>query len=81
MIDHDIYRDAPSPELVARMIKAWMLVVVSDQDHMVNPAPAVQLAHLTRSEIVTLSGDCGHLASTCEQTRLVREAGRFLAEK
>lgn len=81
MIDHDIYRDAGSPELAARAIKAWMLVVVSDQDHMVNPAPAVQLARLTRSEILTLTGDCGHLAPGCEQAKLLREASRFLAEK
>jgi homoserine O-acetyltransferase len=81
MIDHDIYRDVGSPEMAIRSIKAWMLVVVANQDHMVNPAPAIQLARLTRSETVMLTGDCGHLASGCEQARLVREAGRFLAEK
>jgi homoserine O-acetyltransferase/O-succinyltransferase len=82
MIDHDIYRNPPgSPELAARTIKAWMLVVVTDQDHMVNPAPAIQLARVTRSEILMLAGDCGHLATGCEQARLVHEANRFLAEQ
>jgi homoserine O-acetyltransferase len=82
MIDHDIYRDSGgSPEVTARTIKAWMLVVISDQDHMVNPAPAIQLARITRSEILVLTGDCGHLATGCEQARLLREAGRFLAER
>jgi homoserine O-acetyltransferase len=82
MIDHEIYRDSgASPEVTARTIKAWMLVVISDQDHMVNPAPAIQLARITRSEILVLSGDCGHLATGCEQARLLHEAGRFLAER
>jgi homoserine O-acetyltransferase len=81
MIDHDIYRGSPSPEMTVRSIKAWMLIVVSAEDHMVNPAPAIQLGRLSRSEILTLAGDCGHLASGCEQTRLVREATRFLEQQ
>jgi homoserine O-acetyltransferase len=82
MVDHDIYRDfGGSPEAAARAVHARMLVVVALQDHMVNPAPARELARLTGSDVVTLSGDCGHLASGCERDMLISEASRFLDAK
>ena len=56
-----------------------MMIVVSQQDHMVNPAPAADFARATNSELVTLTGDCGHLATSCESELLVREVNRFLA--
>ncbi len=71
MIGHDIR----SPQA----IRAKMLVVVSLQDHMVNPAPARELARVTKSELLTLTSDCGHLATACEQDVLVRKVARFLA--
>ncbi len=80
MISLDVYRDlGESPEAAARAIKAKLLVVVSLQDHMVNPAPARELARLAKAETVTLSGDCGHLATGCEKELLQREVWRFLA--
>ena len=59
-------------------IHAKMFVVVSLQDQMVNPAPARELARVTKSQLLTLTGDCGHLATVCEQEILVREVTRFL---
>ena len=70
MIDHDT-GPIPTP-------KAKVLVVVSLQDQMVNPAPARDWAKATAAELVTLSGDCGHLATACELDVLRREAHRFL---
>lgn len=61
-------------------IRARMLVVVSLQDQMVNPAPARELARVTQSELLTLTSDCGHLAPSCEQDVLARETARFLSE-
>jgi len=59
-------------------IHAKMFVVVSLQDQMVNPAPAREFARITKSPLLTLTGDCGHLATVCEQEILVRDVTRFL---
>ena len=69
-----VYNAGP-PEAV----KAKLLVVVAMQDHMVNPAPAEQFARATKSELLTLTGDCGHLATTCEKEKLIGAVTRFLA--
>lgn len=61
-------------------IRARMLVVVSLQDQMVNPMPAWELARRLKSKLVTLTGDCGHLATSCEQDVMVPEVARFLAQ-
>jgi len=71
MIAHDIGSPAA--------IRAKMLIVVSEQDHMVNPAPARELAAATKSELLILTGDCGHLATSCEQDKLVPAVAKFLA--
>jgi homoserine O-acetyltransferase len=60
-------------------IRAKMLVVTSQQDHMVNPAPAEEFARATKSELLILTGDCGHLATVCEKEKLVATVTRFLA--
>jgi homoserine O-acetyltransferase len=62
-------------------IRAKMLVVTSQQDHMVNPAPAEEFARATKSELLILTSDCGHLATTCEKEKLIGAVARFLAEQ
>ncbi len=79
MIGHDVYRDFDgSPERAAKAIKARLLVVVALQDEMVNPEPARELARVAGARVVTLTGDCGHLASACEAEVMRREVARFL---
>lgn len=72
MISQDIYPDFHPP------LKPKMLIVVSLQDHMVNPAPAREFARVNATGLVTLSGDCGHIATSCERDVLTREVHRFL---
>lgn len=60
-------------------VRAKMLVVTSQQDHMVNPAPAEAFARATQSELLVLTGDCGHLATACEKEKLIAAVTRFLA--
>ena len=74
MIAHDVGPDAE----VAKVIRAAMLIVVALQDEMVNPGPARELARITQSPLVTLSGDCGHLAAACESEIVSREVAQFL---
>jgi homoserine O-acetyltransferase/O-succinyltransferase len=71
MIGHDIGS--------VENVRAKMLIVVSAQDHMVNPIPATEFARATKSELITLTGDCGHLATACEADRLTHEVARFLS--
>ncbi|HEY3055411.1 MAG TPA: alpha/beta hydrolase family protein [Thermoanaerobaculia bacterium] len=75
MIAHDIYRDFRPP------LKPKMLIVVALQDEMVNPGPAREFARANATEIVTLTGDCGHLASGCERDVLEREVKQFLLDR
>jgi len=60
-------------------VRAKMLIVVAAQDHMVNPLTAIEFARATKSELITLTSDCGHLATVCETERLTHEVARFLA--
>lgn len=71
MIGHDIGRDLSG-------IRARILVVAAEQDHTVNPAPSIEFARQTQSELLTLPGDCGHLATTCHTDVLVSAVHRFL---
>jgi homoserine O-acetyltransferase len=79
MLAHDVFRDFNgSMDAAAAALKAKLLVVVALQDQMVNPGPSRELARKAGSELVTLTGPCGHLASSCESEILIREVQRFL---
>ena len=49
----------------ARKVRAKLLVVVSPQDHHVNPNPAREFAEAIAARIVTLDSPCGHLSLDC----------------
>lgn len=79
MIDHDVYRRVDgSVEAAAKAIRAKMLVVVASRDQMVRPEPAEELARATGSELLVLTGDCGHLATACESEVLAAAVRGFL---
>jgi len=65
MLAQDIGRDS-SLEAAAARVKARVLVVVSRQDHMVNPIPAMEIAPAIHAKVFVLEGDCGHIATSCE---------------
>jgi homoserine O-acetyltransferase len=50
---------------IAKRVRAKMLVVVSPQDHMVNPAPAMEFAAAAEAPVVRLDSSCGHLSLDC----------------
>lgn len=54
-----------SEEEAAKRVRAKMLVIVSPQDHHVNPVPAVKFAQAIGAPVITLDSPCGHLAFTC----------------
>jgi len=52
-------------EQLAKRVHSKMLVIVSTEDHMVNPGPAVEFARAIRAPVVTLDSPCGHLSLSC----------------
>lgn len=75
MIGQDILKDSG-----ANKIKAKLLVVVAKQDHMVNPHAALELAKLKEAKTLVLEGDCGHIATVCEEDLMVSAVRAFLAK-
>ncbi len=65
VIAHDITHGGTLSEAAAR-VRAPMLIVASQQDHAVNPAPALEFAHLVHAKTFVLNGDCGHVAFYCQ---------------
>lgn len=85
MLKHDIARaHGGSLEAAAKTVKAKMLVVVADQDHMVHPDPAKAFAKAMgdRAELVVLDSNCGHLATgtTCARAEMAERVKKFLAQ-
>ncbi len=79
MIGHDVSRDLGGElERAAARVRAEFLTVVANQDHAVNPTPAIRFADLLGSAAVRLDSDCGHLAPACQSERLSGVVRRFL---
>jgi homoserine O-acetyltransferase len=52
-------------EQTAKRVRTKLLVIVSPQDHMVNPTPAMEFAAAADAPVVSLNSSCGHLSLTC----------------
>jgi homoserine O-acetyltransferase/O-succinyltransferase len=79
MLAQDVARDdGGSLASAAKRVKAKMLIVESDQDHMVNPLPAKAFAKLLNAPVVALTGDCGHIATGCESEKMNPAIQEFL---
>jgi homoserine O-acetyltransferase len=79
MIHHDI--SAPfggSMAKAAAAVSAELLIVVSQEDHMVNPIPSRELAGLADAEVLELTGACGHIAVGCDMERVTEVVQQFL---
>ncbi len=80
MIHHDVSRGG-SLEEAAKKVKAKVLVIPSQQDHMVNPGPAMDFANLLGAKTLLLTSDCGHVAFGCEAERVGPAVSSFLDGK
>jgi homoserine O-acetyltransferase len=79
MLGHDIYRAyGESSEGAATAVRARVLIVISQQDHMVNPEPARALAPMLKAQVLELISNCGHLAFICESETIRATVIRFL---
>lgn len=59
-------------------VRAKLLIIVSPQDLMVNPIPAVEFASASGSAVLNLNSSCGHLSTSC--LSLGPTVARFLAD-
>lgn len=80
MIGHDIFKPfGENPQKAAAAVKAKVLVIVSRQDHMVNPHPALDFAKLIHAQVLELQGPCGHIATGCETAKFAPAITAFLS--
>lgn len=81
IIGHDIARDYDgSLRSAADHINARMLIIVSRQDHFVNPIPAMAFAKFVAAKLVVLNTDLGHQAPNFEDQQLERSIRTMMAE-
>lgn len=79
MEDYNIYKDFNnSVEETAKHIKAEVFLILGKTDHLVNPAPALELAKTLNCKVLLLENNCGHLAVSCELDRCGIEINKFL---
>lgn len=77
MINHDIFQGQKPEEAFAK-VKAKVMIVIATQDHMVNPQAAIRFGKLLKAPIVELTGDCGHMATSCEGDKMRAHIKGFL---
>lgn len=79
MMAHDVSAAfGGSLERAAAMVRARVLVVVATRDHVVTPGPALEFARHLTAQLLTLEGDCGHLAPGCESQKVNPAVAEFL---
>jgi homoserine O-acetyltransferase/O-succinyltransferase len=49
----------------AARVRAKLLIIVSPEDHMVNPTPAIGFASLTGAPLIMMESPCGHESPGC----------------
>jgi homoserine O-acetyltransferase/O-succinyltransferase len=65
-------------EQVAKRAHAKMLVIISPEDHTVNPSPALVFAEAIGAPVMTLDSACGHNSPSCISTGPI--VAKFLAD-
>lgn len=65
-------------EQVAKRVHAKMLVIISPEDHTVNPSPALAFAEAIGAPVMTLDSACGHNSPSCISTGPI--VAKFLAD-
>jgi homoserine O-acetyltransferase/O-succinyltransferase len=79
MLSQDVYkRYGGSQEAAARAVKAKVLVVAATQDHMVAPNEALRFAETLGVEPLLLTGNCGHMSTSCESQLMTAAIQTFL---
>jgi homoserine O-acetyltransferase len=79
---HNIYSNFNnSVEETIKQIKAKIFLIISETDLLVNPGETTKFGGLTKSKLLLLNNNCGHLAVTCEMDKCREEIAKFLMEQ
>lgn len=79
METHNIYEDYNNSVIVtAKKIKTEVFLILGLEDHLVHPAPALELADALKCEVLLLENNCGHLSVGCELKHCSSEINQFL---
>jgi homoserine O-acetyltransferase len=77
MTSFDLLGHGDMPVLAGK-IKAQLLIITSEQDRMVDPAPSKALAAQKGARLLVLDNDCGHMAPSCEAGKVNDAVKTFL---
>ncbi|MBU2445048.1 MAG: alpha/beta fold hydrolase [Bacteroidetes bacterium] len=80
MINLDISKNLESKEKLKDVIKAKVFMIISLQDHIVHPQPALDFAELIGAEKLVFDSECGHLVVNCEMEKCSKAIAEFLKE-
>jgi homoserine O-acetyltransferase len=81
VINNDISKAfGGSMQKAAAAIQAKVLIIVSAQDHLVNPEPAIAFSKLLPSKLVIVDSEKGHLAGTFDDPQIKKAVVAELAE-
>ena len=79
IILHDIYNSSKrNLDEIKDVIKADVLVIISQQDHVANPINSIAFSKALNYELLELTSDCGHLAPWCESEKIKKTVSAFL---
>jgi len=81
MESYNIYKNFNnSVSETAIHIKTQVFFILNKTDHLVNPAPALELANELNCKVLLLDNNCGHLGIGCELKKCGVEINKFLNE-
>jgi len=79
MMGQDIYKSSgKNTSEIKDVIKAKVLLIVSLQDHMVNPQNCIELSKYISCQLETFDCDCGHNLFSCGSEKAKEIIGSFL---
>ena len=77
--NQDIYKnEGVNLDNIDEIVKTKVLIIVSQQDHLVNPISSVELSKVLKCNLYELTGDCGHIAVFCELDKVQQAVSAFL---
>jgi homoserine O-acetyltransferase len=75
---HDVIGNR-TPAEAARSTRARFLIIVSAEDHLVNPQPALDWAQTVGAPVYISHGSCAHLIMNCDAAAVSSRVRSFLA--
>lgn len=77
IMSQDVSKTFGSMKKAAEAVKAKTFIIVSLQDHVVNPKPAIDFAKMINAQMYEFDNNCGHLAPGCEKETFINLINNF----